>query len=291
MAIAMQALAGSLLAQMPRQNPPKPPPVVGQAPEKNSSETTTVDLGKKWTVVEQAEGTTYRGTWTRRDNNTFDAIWRDVNTNNIRVYTDVITVESIKGSQIVLFRAKFGRYYGTLSADRRQMIGFRSWNEGTWTATLEDATRDNSLGVVLDPALEEAAFAEFRVKAVDWRALAVKPPLPDAVKQDRTLAEEALQHQDFQAALNYFEKGLAIEPMWPAGQFNAASLAGDSLQRYDQAVSHMKRYLELSPDAPNAAAGRQQMALWEQKAKSAPISAPPARSTAPPASVGGLNLK
>ncbi len=138
---------------------------------------------------------------------------------------------------------------------------------------------------------EQVTFAEFCLKAKVWRELPVKPPLPEAVQRYRILAEEAYQHQDYQAAVAYYEKGLAVEPMWAQGHFNVASLFGDYLQNYNKAVSHMRRYLELRPDASNAAAGRQQMAIWQEKAKSGVPSGSPTGSPAEPSNVGGLNLK
>jgi hypothetical protein len=169
----------------PSESPPKPPPLVGQVPQRISSEVTTLDLGKKWTVVEQAEGTTYLGTWTRRSNNTFDAIWRDVRTNNIRVYTDEITIESIKGFQIVLFRAKFGRYYGTLSADARQISGYRSWNEGTWTATIEGRPTGNAREV---PAAGVAPIPQTPVGEMPLEQLLASKDSAAAVAEARNLA-------------------------------------------------------------------------------------------------------
>ena len=138
---------------------------------------------------------------------------------------------------------------------------------------------------------EIIAFAAFQEKAKAWRELSAKPPLPEGVQRYRSLAEEAYQHQDYQAAVAYYEKGLAVEPMWAQGHFNVASLFGDYLQNYNKAVSHMRRYLELRPDASNAAAGRQQMAIWQEKAKSGVPSGSPTGSPAEPSNVGGLNLR
>ncbi len=106
-----------------------------------------LDLGSKWTVVEVGEGTTYTGTWLRRPGTqTFDASWqypdgkvvltRDRSGKTTK--THEITVDSINGNQIVLLRPEIrGRYLGTLAADGRHITGTRSWNAGTWSATIE----------------------------------------------------------------------------------------------------------------------------------------------------------
>jgi tetratricopeptide (TPR) repeat protein len=78
------------------------------------------------------------------------------------------------------------------------------------------------------------------------------------------LAEDAFRNREFQKAADYYEQGLAIAPLWPQGQFNAAVLEGE-LETYSQAVLHMKRYLELSPDAADAQSAREQMIIWQSK--------------------------
>jgi tetratricopeptide (TPR) repeat protein len=115
-----------------------------------------------------------------------------------------------------------------------------------------------------DPAVS-AAFAN---EAKRYRDMPVKPELPEDVQRCRVVAEDAFKNKDFEKAVMYYEKGLAIEPLWPQGHFNAAMLDGE-LNRYATAALHMKRYLLLVPDAKNAKAAREKMYLWEEKAKEA----------------------
>ncbi len=116
------------------------------------------------------------------------------------------------------------------------------------------------------PGDETALLADFQTKAKAWRALAVKPALSEDVEKCRVMAEDALRNKNFEKAVQYYEKGLAIEPLWPQGQFNAALLEGE-LHAYRMAAFHMKRYLLLVPDAPNARAAQERIWLWEEKAK------------------------
>jgi regulator of sirC expression with transglutaminase-like and TPR domain len=97
-----------------------------------------------------------------------------------------------------------------------------------------------------------------------WRTRQQKPPLPEEVRRARVQAEDALQSKDFERAVKYYEQGLAIEPMWPDGHFNAALVSGE-LQMYANAVLHMKRYLALSPNAKDAEAARDRIYVWEGK--------------------------
>lgn len=122
-----------------------------------------------------------------------------------------------------------------------------------------------------DVADDVPIFAKFQEEARAWRQQSVKPPLPEEVRRFRVLAEDAFQSKDFEKAVGYYEKGLAIEPMWPVGQFNAAIIYGE-LKLYSMAVIHMKRYLELNPDAKDAKAYRDQMYIWEEKANEADAS-------------------
>ncbi len=117
-----------------------------------------------------------------------------------------------------------------------------------------------------DVADDVPIFAKFQEEARVWRALPVKPALSEAARRFKILAEDAIQNKNFEEAVDYYEQGLAVSPLWPEGQFNAALLYGD-LQIYGQAVLHMKRYLELSPDAQDAQAARGQVIIWKEKVR------------------------
>ena len=109
-------------------------------------------------------------------------------------------------------------------------------------------------------------WADFQQKAAAWRALPAKPPISDDVKQHRLLAEDAFNQKQFETAAAEYEAGLEIDPLWAQGHFNAAVIYGE-LKNYDDAVWHMRCYLELLPNAPDAQDARDQMLLWQGKAK------------------------
>ena len=56
------------------------------------------------------------------------------------------------------------------------------------------------------------------------------------------------------------------DPLWPEDYFNAALIAA-SVGVYAQAAEHMQCYLELLPNAPDAQAARDQIGMWQIKAK------------------------
>jgi len=116
-----------------------------------------------------------------------------------------------------------------------------------------------------DKATDEAkADTDFQEKAKAWRALPQKPKISEEIRRFRILAEDATESKDFEKAVDYYEQGLAIEPMWPVGQFNAAIIYGE-LKDYDRAIIHMKRYLELEPDVKDNRACQDKIYLWEGK--------------------------
>jgi tetratricopeptide (TPR) repeat protein len=112
----------------------------------------------------------------------------------------------------------------------------------------------------------DAAFEDFQQKANIWRALSQKPFIPEEVHRFIVLKDDAIQNNEFDKAADYYEQALAIDPMWPAGQYNVA-LIYEQLKVYPMAVMHMKRYLALEPDAANARAMQDKIYLWEEKAK------------------------
>ncbi len=116
---------------------------------------------------------------------------------------------------------------------------------------------------------DEQLFAGFQKEARAWRALPAKPAVPEGVRRFQLLAEDAIKSKNFEEAVDYYEQGLDVSPLWPEGQFNAALLYGE-MGIYGQAVIHMKRYLELRPDAPDAQAARDQVVIWQAKVRISP---------------------
>ena len=147
------------------------------------------------------------------------------------------------------------------------LVGFVA---GVGNAAAESALFFRREAPAKPPAANDAKeFPGFLEKAVAWRTLPVKPPLPDGVQRCRVLAEDAFKNQEFDKALKYYRAGLAIEPLWPEGMLNAAWLAED-LKEYSWAAIYMKHFLELLPDDKDAAKLREQMYLWEGKTDEGP---------------------
>lgn len=110
------------------------------------------------------------------------------------------------------------------------------------------------------------AVNDFPEQAAAWRALAVKPPLPDEVRKQSVLAENAVKEKQLIMAMIHYETGLKLYPTWPQGRFNAALIAAE-LGTYEEAIEHMQAYLDLVPGASDAEQARDQVVIWEEKAK------------------------
>jgi hypothetical protein len=111
-----------------------------------------------------------------------------------------------------------------------------------------------------------APLRTFTQRAAAWRALAAKPPIPEEVRVQRMMAEDAFKANKPAGALHYYETGVQLYPTWPEGNFNAALISGD-LGYFDAAIEHMQAYLELVPDAADAQAARDKILIWQTKAK------------------------
>jgi hypothetical protein len=111
-----------------------------------------------------------------------------------------------------------------------------------------------------------APLRTFTQRVASWRALATKPPIPEEVRVQRMMAEDAFKSNKPDEALHYYEAGVQLYPTWPEGNFNAALIAGD-LGYFDAAIEHMQAYLELVPDAADAQAARDKILIWQTKAK------------------------
>jgi hypothetical protein len=112
-----------------------------------------------------------------------------------------------------------------------------------------------------------ANLEEFKPKAAQWRQLAVKPELPEEAHRHQVLAENAYQSKDIGKTINEYEAALRAYPLWPEGHYNLAMLAAEIGGRpgYDIAIFHMKCYLELMPDSPDARAAKDSIIVWEDK--------------------------
>ncbi len=115
---------------------------------------------------------------------------------------------------------------------------------------------------------EQQSFAQFQSQAKAWREAAIKPAMPEEAHDHEVLAEFAFKQRDTEKAINEYTSALSVFPTWPEGQFNLATLAGEK-KLYDVAILHMKEYLELVPESPDAQAAKDSVIVWRDQLKTA----------------------
>lgn len=104
--------------------------------------------------------------------------------------------------------------------------------------------------------------ASFDEQARRYREMPVKPVLSEETIKYKAQAEFAVEQKRFDDAADYFEAALEVSPWWPEGHFNRALILGE-LSRYREAVTEMKNYLQLVPNAPDARAAQNKIYQWE----------------------------
>ena len=97
-----------------------------------------------------------------------------------------------------------------------------------------------------------------------------KPALSEEVRKLKVQAEFALEKKRYAQAIDHYEEALNIAPWWADGHFNRALLLGEA-ENYPDAVSEMKKYLALEPNAKDARAAQDKLYQWEDEAKTAKI--------------------
>ena len=109
---------------------------------------------------------------------------------------------------------------------------------------------------------DAAMLAAFPEAAAKYRAIPVKPELPEEARGFRVQAEDAVSRKRFQDAVDLYGKALKVSPWWPEGHFNQALILGES-NCPEEAIAAMDRYLALVPDAPDARAARDKVYQWK----------------------------
>jgi tetratricopeptide (TPR) repeat protein len=177
---------------------------------------------------------------------------------------------SIRNVEVMRFGEKGNVRFIVTTASRPE-AGNRGWRadfrpEFAWEKMADAEAFAEAVTALGLHANGKGDLEAFKEKADSWRSLAVKPELPEEARKYRVLAENAYKEKRFEDARRYYEQGLEIQPLWPDGQFNAAILDKE-FGDYGEAVYHMRCFIELAPESKDAAAARDQIIIWEEKAK------------------------
>lgn len=123
-----------------------------------------------------------------------------------------------------------------------------------------------------DQRLADAAFTEL---ARVYRELPEKPPLTEEGRRYLVQANAHLEAKRYDEAIAAYGHVVQTNPWWPDGFHNRAYVLANR-QYYGPAIQHMRRYLQLAPNAANARVSQDKIYEWEssqQVATKAAVSA------------------
>lgn len=150
---------------------------------------------------------------------------------------------------------RFADYYGpTINVLRSSVVE-------------EARLQADALFVLKQDMLRRAAAEERRFQDALKRAPVAKTlDLPEAARRFLVQATDAIRDKQFAEAIDHYTQLIAAAPHWPNGYFNRA-LTLSEIADYIDAITDMKRYLALSPDAPDARQVQDKIYEWEAKAE------------------------
>jgi tetratricopeptide (TPR) repeat protein len=105
-------------------------------------------------------------------------------------------------------------------------------------------------------------MAKFKEEALRYQAMDPKPELPEDARRFKVQAEGAVADKRFLDAAEKYGKAIEMAPWWPEAHFNRAVVLAE-LQNFDSAMTEMKRYLLLKPDAADARQAQDFIYAWE----------------------------
>jgi len=105
--------------------------------------------------------------------------------------------------------------------------------------------------------------ALFESKAAEYRALTVKPPVSEEQRRYIVQANASSQRKAYREALELYLKAVELDPVsYPGAYFNMALLSAQ-MKWFNSAISYMKQYLMLVPDAKDARSAQDKIYEWE----------------------------
>lgn len=109
----------------------------------------------------------------------------------------------------------------------------------------------------------EHQLSLFEPLAAKYRALDIKPPVPEEQRRLIVQANVLNQRKDYAGAIGLYLKAIDLDPVsYPGAYFNLALLSAQ-LQRYPEAIAYMKQYLLLVPEAKDARSAQDKIYEWE----------------------------
>lgn len=125
--------------------------------------------------------------------------------------------------------------------------------------------RDNLILIQKDfkAKKEEADMVAFMQKIKEYRAMTVKPPLTEELRKYIVQANLFSQQKNYVKAIELYRKVIDTDAIaYPAGYSNIALLSAQ-VGNYGAAITYMKWYLMLEPEASDARGAQDKIYEWE----------------------------
>ena len=106
-------------------------------------------------------------------------------------------------------------------------------------------------------------LASFEAQAAKYRALTSKPAVSEEQRKYIVQANALSQQKAYGGAIDLYLKAVALDPVsYPGAYFNLALLSAQ-VHRFTPAISYMKQYMMLEPDAKDARSAQDKIYEWE----------------------------
>jgi tetratricopeptide (TPR) repeat protein len=108
-------------------------------------------------------------------------------------------------------------------------------------------------------------LALFESKAAEYRVLKTKPQVPEEQRKYIVQANALSQKKEYSKAIDLYLKAVDLDIVsYPGAYFNLALLSAQ-MNRFTSAISYMKQYLQLEPEAQDARSAQDKIYEWELK--------------------------
>jgi tetratricopeptide (TPR) repeat protein len=115
----------------------------------------------------------------------------------------------------------------------------------------------------LGKARQDELLNSFQPLVEQYRAMPTKPQVTEEQRKYIVQANIMTQKKEFAKAIEFYAKALEVNPFsFPAAYYNMALISAQQ-GRYSAAVTSMKKYLLLVPEAEDARAAQDKIYEWE----------------------------
>ncbi len=191
---------------------------------------------------------------------TVDIIYRIQNMLNIETGETGVETIHLKTFQVPPVSTQTGNAAYFMNLSKNSMLLFRNQNDAIACANALFILKRRAEGYT--PPKDAAAEAAFQEEARKYRAMRVKPALPEETRKYAVQGDFAVEKKNLEAAADRYGDALKIAPWWPEGHYKRGLILAE-LERYGEGIDEMKKFLLLAPDAKEARAAQDNIYKWE----------------------------